>query len=200
MAQKELQMACKRLLLKINFITGWPLYDDPEDQAILEEQFTLKLKESYPYVNCDEIEFAFRNNTSVKDWGKNINLAMIDEVMIPYLEKRAEASKVEEQVKMKNLPQPEPEEVTEEDILEIAQGCSSYNWKLIPKRAYSILSKQGKLNLTEEEKTQIRASVNLELNKMAAEDKNLFTHTSRESMFDTLCKQLSVGQFFKNKI
>ena len=92
----ELNTWTKALLVKINVITGWVI---PEDTLeILVDQFRKKLNESYPNCNPDEIEYAFRNyGTVVKDWGKQMNLSLIDEVMIPYLNKRIEISRVEEQ-------------------------------------------------------------------------------------------------------
>lgn len=96
MSIAELKTAATLLLIKINVITGWALYEDPKSAQILKEQFELKIKESYPNVNVDEMEYAFRQNTTVKDWGKFMNLGLIDEVMIPYLNQRKEISDIEE--------------------------------------------------------------------------------------------------------
>lgn len=97
MGQQNLFAYAKATLLKIHVITGWTI---PKDDLliILIDQFIKKLIEGYPNVNPEEIEYAFRNyGTTVKDWGKSMNLSLIDEVMIPYLEQRFELSRVEEQ-------------------------------------------------------------------------------------------------------
>lgn len=88
MSWAEVSAWGKSLLLKIHVITGWVI-PDAELLTILIDQFQKKMVESYPNTNPEEIEFAFRNNgTTVKDWGKAMNLALIDEVMIPYLQER----------------------------------------------------------------------------------------------------------------
>jgi hypothetical protein len=162
MPLSELQMAATRLMLKINIITGWELPHDIDDIDILKEQFELKLAESFPGVNLDEIEFAFRNNTTVKDWGKNMNLAMIDEVMIDYQRKRREVSD-QEQRKEGNLitpalPPPKRDPATDFDFMQ-----SWINeWKLnihlvsdptlIPESFFPWLEKNNLLVLTKEQK------------------------------------------------
>ena len=202
MSAIELKMAVKRLLLKLNFITGWALYDDPDDQSILDEQIELKLKESYPTVNLDEIEYAFRNNTGVKDWGKSINLSLIDEVMIPYLSHRAEVSKIEEQLMAKKeLPAPPTEVITDEETLRMAEGFCKLpeGWKLVSLSAYKILGKQGHMNYTDAERAEIRKAANAYIDEMFLKDPHLFTGTTRESMTDNFCKKLAVAKYFKTK-
>jgi hypothetical protein len=105
MSSVELGFAGKALLLKINVITGWAIPE--ENMDILIEIFTKKLIIGYPNVNADEFEYAFISGSSnVKDWGKAINLNLIDEVMQPYLQKRFELSRIEEQQKNKMLELP----------------------------------------------------------------------------------------------
>lgn len=95
----DLQQATKELLLRIHVITGWQMPPD-ELMMILVDEFNKKIVESYPNVNIEEVCFAFRERGSeVREWGKALNISLIDEVMIPYLEKRFEISKIEEQVK-----------------------------------------------------------------------------------------------------
>ena len=85
MTDQEVMMWGKSLLLKIHVITGWTI-PDTDLLSILIDQFQKKLVESYPDMNTDEIEFAFRQSgTTVKDWGKAMNLSLIDEVLLPYL-------------------------------------------------------------------------------------------------------------------
>ena len=99
MAPKELQKSANEVLLRIHVITGWQMPPN-ELMLILVDEFNKKILESYPNVNIEEITYAFREyGSEVKEWGKALNISLIDEVMIPYLEKRFEASKVEEQKK-----------------------------------------------------------------------------------------------------
>lgn len=97
MAPEDVDLWADALMLKINAITGWTI---PASVAltVFSDQLKKKLTESYANVNPDEIEYAFRNyGTVVKDWGKSMNLSLLDQVMIPYLERRLELSKFEEQ-------------------------------------------------------------------------------------------------------
>jgi hypothetical protein len=107
MNQAEIDRSADALLLKIHTITGWN-FPDVKIAVELQKQFILKMRESYANVNADEVEYAFRKGgTTVKDWGKSMNLSLIDEVMIPYLEQRASLSKIEES---KALPELEEKE------------------------------------------------------------------------------------------
>lgn len=187
------------LLVKIHVITGWNFPSETEYREILRDQFRKKLLESYPNVNCDEVEFAFRKNTSVKDWGKNMNIALIDEVLIPYLNERFEASKLEE-IEIKKLLAPSIpfEEISDAEIIEISKNSyfETGNWKFISYHCYTALG----LKLDEDEKDLIRRQVKSELDSLFMEDKNLFKNISREKMTDSLCKKLAVAKYFdKNK-
>lgn len=92
MGEQNLWAYAKATLLKIHVITGWTIPKD-DLMKILLDQFIKKLVESYPNVNPVEMEYAFRNyGTTVKDWGKSMNLALIDEVMIPYMADRKHLS------------------------------------------------------------------------------------------------------------
>jgi hypothetical protein len=103
----------KALLLKIHVITGWVIPGN-ELLNILVDQFEKKLKEDYGHFNVEEIEYAFRKHgTAVKDWGKQMNLSLIDEVLIPYLHIRHEASENE---RKRNFRAPEQRIFTDEEI------------------------------------------------------------------------------------
>lgn len=99
MAPAELFNQAATLLVKIHVITGWEI-PQKELMDILIDQFCKKILESYPKINTDEIEYAFRNKPiEIKEWGKAMNLSLIDEVIQPYLSMRFEVSKIEEQKK-----------------------------------------------------------------------------------------------------
>ncbi len=99
MSLTEIQSSAKQVLLRIHVIAGWIMPPD-ELMMILLDEFAKKIVESYANVTVEEISYAFRSGGHhVKEWGKALNISLIDEVMIPYLEKRFEVSKIEEQKK-----------------------------------------------------------------------------------------------------
>lgn len=100
MNEGELVKWSKSLLMKIHVITGWTIPASPELTNILMDQFRKTLAEKYPELNPDEIEYAFRQHgTSTEDWGKALNLNLIDGVLIPYVNSRFELSEIESHVK-----------------------------------------------------------------------------------------------------
>lgn len=97
MTPAEQSTAAKEVLLRIHVIAGWVMPPD-ELMMILIDEFTKKIVESYPNVTTEEVSYAFRSESyKVKEWGKALNISLIDEVMMPYLEKRFELSRIEEQ-------------------------------------------------------------------------------------------------------
>lgn len=99
MAPAQILKEATVLLLKIHVITGWEI-PVKELFDILIDQFSKKISESYSNLNVDEIEFIFRNKpVDLKEWGKAMNISLMDEVIIPYIENRFELSRVEEQKK-----------------------------------------------------------------------------------------------------
>jgi len=197
MNETELTNAANLALIKIHVITGWNFPQEKEYQNILKEQFRKKIMESYPLVNVVEIEFAFRNNTTVKDWGKNMNICLIDEVMQPYLSERAEASKLELHAHFRSLPAPVPEKISDEEIIQISKGiyARTKNWQYISTKAYFLLN----LQLTEEEKMAIKKEVNKTINEMFFQDKNLFRALNRNNLHNRLCRKLAVAKYFEQQ-
>ena len=199
MDANEIALSVKQLLIKISIITGWKLYDDAMEQRILEQQLMLKLNESYANTNPAEIEYAFRNSF-VKDWGKAINLSLIDEVMQQYLSQRAEASRLEEQVmsKPKELTAP-PEPVTDEEWIEIGQGLwkSTKNIMLIPPKLYRLLN----LKPTEDEKERIKEAADRFISNLIYQDKDYFIgEVDKLSTYNRLLRQIAVAEFFNNNL
>ena len=115
MTVKELQSSANEVLLRIHVITGWQMPPN-ELMLILIDEFNKKILESYPNVNVEEITYAFRQHGSeVREWGKALNISLIDQVMIPYLEKRFEASKTEERSKKQIEHKPSKDELEKID-------------------------------------------------------------------------------------
>jgi len=150
----EIDLWTDSVILKIQAITGWII---PEKNVLLifTDQLKKKIVESYSTVNVDEIEYAFRQyGTVVKDWGKQMNLSLIDEVMIPYLAKRFEISRIEEQQKNKLLNNSEPEITDDQlwDITELAVKKGGYPVDLIPPGLYDWMDVNGNILTNKEEK------------------------------------------------
>lgn len=92
----EIKIWSEALLLKIHVITGWVI---PTGNLlnILVDQFEKKLMEDYGSLNHYEIEYAFRSKgTLIPDWGKQMNLQLLDQVLIPYMDDRYKNSLAEE--------------------------------------------------------------------------------------------------------
>jgi hypothetical protein len=186
MTEPEALLNAKVVLMKIHIITGWALSEEEEMRNILIDQMSKKLTEAYGNVNAQEVEFAFRNNTSVKDWGKAMNLAMIDEVMLPYLAKRIELSKIEEA--SKPVPQIEYPDIpmTDEELL----TATFETWKIIqkpdviPESVYFYLEGEGKITLSKVQKEDIAARVS-----RAGLSKELHR---------TMCRKVVVAEYFKS--
>lgn len=152
MNQTELSAWGKSLLLKIHVITGWTI-PDSDILIVLIDQFQKKLVESYPNMNVDEIEYAFRQSgTMVKDWGKAMNLSLIDEVLIPYLGERKRLShELEERSTtppaMKILTDEELNNIHREDVENFYQRLRK-GWvpERVPDYFKEILVKDGLVN------------------------------------------------------
>jgi hypothetical protein len=115
----KLAKEVKALIIKMNIITGWTYPDDKLYQAILEDQLRKKLQEDYPDMNFTEMEYAFRHfGTVVKDWGKSINLSLIDEVLITYKQSRIEVSNKEE----RTVKPPEQVLLTDQQLDDLHRG------------------------------------------------------------------------------
>lgn len=152
MSEEERGLYAYDILLKIHVIVGWTI-PVSEFMDILTSQFEQKLIESYSNVNPKEFEYAFRNRgLDIKDWGKALNLTLIDEVMLPYLETRYDLSRTEESHSHKVILIEEPKELTESEWDEWLVDMQKYDFKLLPCAAYEYLVKTGKLSLTVEEK------------------------------------------------
>ncbi len=99
MDDDELNSWTMGLLAKIHIITGWVIPNSPELLNVLIDQLQKRLQENCGYLNFDEIEYAFRQHgTTINDWGKEVNLNLIDKVVLNYISKRYEVSKMEEKI------------------------------------------------------------------------------------------------------
>ena len=96
----ELPKYAKALIFRIHTISGWNVPDDDFFLNALVSEFTKLLTESYKDLNVEEIAYAVRNyGLEVKDWGKNMNLSLIDKPIAEYRRVRQCLSEVEERKK-----------------------------------------------------------------------------------------------------
>lgn len=160
MTPAELVKAADAVLVRIHVITGWAV-PQKELQDILIDELIKKFNESYSNVNPDEVMYAFRNNTSVKDWGKAMNLALIDEVMIPYLEARLELSHTEENLSKPKEISYQPIEMPDEELVKATLETYKLlkNLFVIPESVFFYLEKTGRIILTNEQKNEIKSRV-----------------------------------------
>jgi len=154
MTEEQRLLSAHSIMLKIHVITGWtiPLSDEMLD--ILVDQLAKKLNEQYKNVNESEIEYAFRNRgIEVKDWGKQLHLTMIDDVLLPYLETRFDLSRTEENLFGKfQYALEDKKELTEDEWNEWISDVRKYDFKLIPCAIYDYLVKKELLILSNKEK------------------------------------------------
>lgn len=154
MSENERFSMAEILLLKISTITGWTL-PISELMNILTDQFQKILLEKYENTNPQEFEYAFRNKgIEIKDWGKAMNLSLIDDVMQPYLEHRFELSRQEESMINKPLAIDQKQELSNEEWEEWIEDIKKYSIELIPISCYDYLLRTGKINPTSKEKHQ----------------------------------------------
>jgi hypothetical protein len=150
----EIQSWSMALLLKVYVITGWEV-PAKDLLTVLVDQFEKHLKESYGTLNVDEIEFAFRKyGTSVKDWGKQMNLSLIDSVLAVYLSRRSQLSMIEEQHKVARLKIKPKEDTSDEAMNKWLNELKSQNLDLLllPEMLYDWLVKKEMLQLTVDQK------------------------------------------------
>ena len=201
------------LLIKIHVITGWVVPDKQEYLNILNDQLQKKLSESYATVNADEVEYAFRNfGTSVKDWGKAMNLSMIDEVLAPYLQRRSELSKIEEDQK-KELPAPAEtltDKTMQDWLNEVRLTIEKSSADMMPVMLYDWACEKGIIRLTTAEKMDwLAKAADYRLNQLqAANDPTAkdFARMKREGLIEgpevdrlkNLAKKLILFNYLNN--
>lgn len=96
MDDNELSVGAELSLFDIAIITGWVIPDNKIYKEKLITQLVLKYKESYYDLNFSEISYAMRKYCSeVEDYGKSVNLALIDKVVKKYRNERFAVSEIE---------------------------------------------------------------------------------------------------------
>lgn len=145
------------IMVKIGVITGWIMPINAM-QTVLIDQLAKTLVESYPTVNKEEVEYAFRNRDfEIKDWGKNFNLSLFGQIMENYVANRYEISKIEQHIKIKSLQIEEKREITDTEMVEWVDEWKEKikvtpNPMIIPPLFYDWLTKKKLIVLTKEQK------------------------------------------------
>ena len=198
LTEELIEITAGAILLKLHVITGWALPEDKHLRDELNRQLGLKLKESYQTVNINEVEYAFRNNTRVQDWGKKMNLSLIDEVMIPYLSNRAEASEAE---RIASQPKELPKiEISDEDVIETAQSIylATKNYHYIAPGAYDRLIARDMVMLAGD-KESIRNEAKNAIMVKLKDDPELFKDIDPIGYENRLCKKIACARYFDLK-
>lgn len=131
---------CKGLSLKISVITGWQVPNNEEYVTILDDQLYKKAVDEWAAINFDELEYAIRTyGTGIKDWGKLLNLALIDECVTQYMDERVRLSEIEERLRV-NESRYETDQQTGQrsrlkELIDSAPVDWSEEWKNIVNKA-----------------------------------------------------------------
>jgi len=155
MNDTEIDLAATKLIITVSVITGWT--PPPGEFCIaLEAQLVKKIRESYQFLNMEEVEYAFRQKAlNMKDWGKVINISMLDDVLARYLDERFDLSHQEERVRMTPAIEQKKELSPEEWEEWLAEISCEKQLNKIPSVSYDYLAKIGKINLTPKEKNSL---------------------------------------------
>lgn len=202
---EDLKNHSMALLFRIHTITGWKLPDDEFFLNALVSEFEKFLIERYSDLNPDEISYAFRNyGPGVIDWGKSMNLFLIDEPISKYLSVRKCLSDIEERktIQETNLIAP----ITDDnELIETVKSVFLKTGKagLIPTKVYDILEKSGEISLTNEQKLPIRNQVEARLNREAFEGDELLKRLTKrdyEIRVRNECKSQAAANYFNQNI
>lgn len=194
----ELKAKAGALLAKIHVITGWNFPEEIEYQKILKDQFIKKLIESYPTVNCDEIEYAFRNHP-VKEWGKKLSINLVGEVMAFYLEHRKKVSDMEEHLDKPQLPAPVEDPMSNEEFIELNKNIylKTKNFALVSERCYTILINEDKMKRpTGEDRLRILKTARAWFFK--ENDQVGMSHEEQERKINIFSKKICVCEYFNS--
>jgi hypothetical protein len=206
----EVSIWATALILKIHAIVGWKM---PEGEVlnVVDDQFQKKMRESYSTMNVEEIEFAFRKNGHlVEDWGKQLNLALIDKVLIPYLNERRLLSDYEQN---KHIPLPELPAAKQDDNALIEDGRAVYEFykklfregdpkrfMLIPQDTFYALERSGLLKLINDEKKPYLNRATAIIEKILTTDYTYCAPEEKPNLAKGYARKLVVYDYFEGKL
>lgn len=211
MSPQEIKVSSYSVLVKISAITGWTIPASDLMMDILVEQFEKKMQEGYANVNEHEVEYAFRNKgVEVKDWGKAMNLALIDEVMIPYLENRFDLSRMEESLKKTIMIEEKTELTTEEKTEWVKEWKenNNRNFLLIPTVFYDYLNLSDYESNLEKAMIYCKKEIMMQNELQSIKDRKLSEFMRQEvdgfegeykGRILNMAKRISINNYFNKK-
>lgn len=102
----DIPLVTTTLLAQICTITGWLMPENKFAQQALKKEFQCYCLEVADDMTPDEIRYAMRHYAlGIKDWGKAVNLQMINEPLIEYRNARSEFSEMEGKNEVSNVKQ-----------------------------------------------------------------------------------------------
>ncbi|MBS1915693.1 MAG: hypothetical protein JST87_05410 [Bacteroidetes bacterium] len=178
----------KALLVRIHAITGW-IIPEAELKNVLIDQLTKTIEEKYSKMTSEEIEYAMRNfGTEIQDWGKMMNLSLIDQAVQPYLTKRRELSNLEEQIVEKKLIE-QKEDLSDKSMIDWLINTKQniekekWDWKWMPVSLYDFLVRKKKFHVTQMRRYEfLREAGKLRLNSLIENFDN--SEASRKYIYD----------------
>lgn len=196
----ELQTAVQLVLNRICIFTGWPVPVGKASIDLLVDELALYLLEKFPTINVNEIAAAFRQYSSeVNNWGKAVNIILIEQVLYPYMNARREASLL---VELKPKEQPllaMPEETPEEKI-----AFAYDHWKRtktieLTVNVYKELRETGKMEKPGEElAAEIQSTVNARRLQLLTDDFQFFKEIDEKAWCNGLKQKLACHFYFSN--
>jgi hypothetical protein len=197
------------LIFKIHIITGWEVPASTAFLNTLQDQLRKKLLEEHRDMNPDEIEYAFRNfGSRVNNWGKAMNLALVDEVLNHYKVYRSEVSHLE------SLKRSQPVKELEGPPINFGEYAETvYNsfknglikdWRLIPHSLYEHYTGLGIIQATKPEKLEAMEAAKAAIKQMKAEDPGFAQSIQTDEAFKDyqvrFAQKMIVAKYFKEKI
>jgi len=205
MDAETLNLTAIKVLTTIATITGWKLPTEKVAVELLVESFEIYLKDACPSMNEKEMQYAFATQSAnVKEWGKNLNLIVISEVVFPYLEERRHASEIENAV-IGRLSAPAPETLPAIPPFEMLMVSwenwllskrVTFRWQFISVTAYDYLAENGYLVLSDEQKKVYMQHARSFIAMQMKEDEKTFYGSDLVEVRKGYAKRLAVNAYF----
>lgn len=185
------------MLPKIQAATGWKMPAIEMQIDALIEAISLRLVEAYKFLNFKEIEFAIRSAAGqVREYGKEISVALLNECLEIYMQERNEANKAEARVddEIAKLPEP-PRDMTatewNEWVDELRAGYlrGVYRLTWFPCVVYDYLDRTGAIRVPTTVKKEF---YNRAINLLKVQNGGTFENGEAVA----LAKQLALANFF----
>ncbi len=142
--------------MRLSVITGWKIPESEVAQNLLIDEFKKKIQENYKHVNIEEFLWAIRNYAKYSpNWGKELNLSLIDDILDRYLDQRQNVSIIEENQKLKNMEPIKTEKYDWQEIYEKFRDMDAdddYLHNIMPVGLYDWICKKRNIEISKEDK------------------------------------------------